>query len=408
MRILEIVGEIIVLAFVLSVGIWLSIRALKRSVDPAREIFKLVITACIIVGEVLFARHASTSYGAYGMAFTMTISIAAAGVIVGTIWAGNIAELVARPLTSLFDDGNQPIEPKPYYSVAHARRKRREFPQAILVIREQLAKFPNDYEGVMLLAAIQAEDLQDLASAEMTLNRFCDQPDPPARQFAAAMNQLADWQIKIARDIDSARAALEKTILRFPDSEVALQAEQRIARLGGTARQMQAALERRPVAVPEGISSAGLRSSIRNLVPVEADPTRQASELVKHLEQYPLDTEAREKLAILYADSFQRLDMATIELNQLIELPHQPVKQVAHWLNLLADLQVRHGADYQTVRSTLERIVERFPALAAGEMARTRLDRLKLELRVQKETPAAKLGVYEQNIGLKRGAPRKL
>ena len=100
--------------------------------------------------------------------------------------------------------------------------------------------------------------------------------------------------------------------------------------------------------------------------------------------------------------------MATIELNQLIELPHQPGKQVAHWLNLLADLQVRHGANYETVRGTLEKIVERFPGLAAGEMARTRLDRLKLEFRIQKETPGMKLGVYEQNIGLKRGAPRQL
>jgi len=69
---------------------------------------------------------------------------------------------------------------------------------------------------------------------------------------------------------------------------------------------------------------------------------------VKHLEQHPLDTEVREKLAILYADHYQRLDMATGELEQLIEEPNQPSKRVAHWLNLLADLQIRHGADYDT------------------------------------------------------------
>jgi hypothetical protein len=43
-----------------------------------------------------------------------------------------------------------------------------------------------------------------------------------------------------------------------------------------------------------------------------------------------------------------------------------------------------------------------------AEMAQTRLDRLKFELKGQKETPGVKLGVYEQNIGLKRGSPRQL
>jgi len=80
---------------------------------------------------------------------------------------------------------------------------------------------------------------------------------------------------------------------------------------------------------------------------------------------------------------------------------------VAHWLNLLADLQIRHGADYDTVRETLEKIVERFSESAAGELAKTRLGRLKLELKGQKETPGVKLGVYEQSLGLKRGSPRQ-
>ena len=98
----------------------------------------------------------------------------------------------------------------------------------------------------------------------------------------------------------------------------------------------------------------------------------------------------------------------TNELKQLIEYPNQPARRVAHWLNLLADLQVRHGADYDTVRQTLEKIIERFPDAAVAELARSRLGRLKLELKGQKETPGVKLGVYEQNIGLKQGSPRQL
>lgn len=407
MKSLEIIGDVIAFAFLLSVFGWLFVRALKRSVDPAKEIFKLIFSAIVIIGEVFFARHA-LGFGSYATAFALPISIAITGIILGILWAANIAELVAKPITSAIDGGNEPPVPKPYYSIAHAKRKRNQPLEAIIVVREQLAKFPNDYEGVMLLAAIQAEDLQDLPSAEMTLNHFCDQPNPPPRQFAAAMTQLADWHIKLTQDFDSARAALEKIITRFPDTELSLQASQRIAHLGGTEHQMRVALDRKPMPVPEGVANVGLLESSEHLRPAEADPTRLATAYVQHLERHPLDTEAREELAKIYADHYQRLDMAAIELNQLIEMPNQPARRVAHWLNLLADLQVRHGANYDTVRATLERIIERFPDLAAGEMARTRLGKLKLELKGQAQAHDVKLGVYEQNIGLRSGPGRQL
>jgi tetratricopeptide (TPR) repeat protein len=379
--------------------IWLTIRALKRAEDPARILFKWGITIpFILIG--LWVAQRSTIFG--------PILIAAMGVVLSIIWAPHISELVSRPLASLYDGGNEPPEPKPYYSIAQARRQRREFLQAVVAIREQLAKFPNDFEGVMLLAGIQAEDLQDLPSAEITLNHFCDRPEPPPRQFAAAMNQLADWYIKRARDFDSARAALEKISARFPDTELSLQAAQRIAHLGGTEKVVLASLDRQPMPVPEGVKSMGLLESTKHLRPAEADPTQLAAAYVKHLEQHPLDTEAREKLAVIYAEHYQRLDLAESELKQLIETPNQPAKRVAHWLNLLADLQVQHGADYEAVSGTLEQIIERFPDLAAGELARARLARLKLELKARTETPGVKLGVYEQNIGLKSRSPGQL
>jgi tetratricopeptide (TPR) repeat protein len=414
MRILGIVGEVVALIFVLGVVGWLFVRALKRSDDPSKQIFKCILSAALVIGEIFFARSASRSlvvgggFANSGSAFVLVTSIAIVGIVLGIIWAPHIGELLARPLSSLYDGGTEPPEPKPYYSIARARRQRREFLQAVVAIREQLAHFPNDFEGVMLLAGIQAEDLQDLSGAEITLNHFCDQPNPPPRQFAAAMNQLADWHLKLAQDADSARTALEKIIVRFPDTELSLQAAQRIAHLGGTEKQLLASLDRQPMAVPEGVKNVGLLESSEHLRPVEADPAKLAAAYVKHLEQHPLDTEAREKLAVIYAEHYQRLDLAAGELNQLIETPNQPAKRVAHWLNLLADLQVQHGVDYETVRGTLERIVERFPDLAAGEMARTRLGRLKLELKGHKETPGVKLGVYEQNIGLKHGSPRQL
>ena len=313
---------------------------------------------------------------------------------------------MSKPITSLFDGGTQPPEPKPYYSIALTKRKLYRPLEAIVEIRKQLAQFPTDYEGISLLATIQAEDMKDLAGAEMTLNHFCDSPAAPPKQVAAALTQLADWHLKLAQDADSARAALEKIIAKFPGSELSLAAAQRIAHLGGAEKILLAAHDRQPMALPEGVKSAGLRDSMRDLIPAETDPAKLAADYVKHLEQHPLDAEAREKLAMLYATHYQRLDLATNELAQLINEPNQPPKHVAHWLNLLADLQIRSGADYDTVRPTLEKIIEHFPGLPAAELAQTRLDHLKLAIKGQKEkTPGVKLGVYEQNIGLKYGSP---
>jgi hypothetical protein len=80
---------------------------------------------------------------------------------------------------------------------------------------------------------------------------------------------------------------------------------------------------------------------------------------------------------------------------------------VAHWLTVLANLQIRHGADYDAVRQTLQKIVDAFPGLPVAQSAQSRIDHLKLEFKGlhKEETPGVKLGVYEQNIGLKYGRP---
>jgi TolA-binding protein len=304
-------------------------------------------------------------------------------VVLSPIWSPHIGEWLAKPLTGLYDGGDREIEPKPYYSIARSLRMKGKFPEAVVEIRKQLNRFPNDMEGAMLLAGIQAEDLKDLPGAEITLRNFCDSHGAPPKQAAAALTQLADWHLKLAQDADAARVALEKIIARFPDTELSLQAAQRIAHLGGAEKIFLAAHDRQPVAVPQGVKNIGLLESSEFLRPVEMEPGKLAAAYVKHLEQHPLDTEVREKLAIIYADHYQRLDLATNELKQLIEYPNQPAKRVAHWLNLLADLQVRHGADYDMVRETLEKVVERFSNSAMAELARARLAHLKLELKGQ-------------------------
>ena len=371
----------------------LAVLALKRTDDPPKLLLKCLFT----VPFVMFCLWLAKLMGPFGPFLIVFMAIA-----LSIIWTPHLAELISNPLASLYDGGSKPLDPKPYYSIALSKRKLNRPLEAIVEIRKQLARFPNDYEGVHLLAAIQAEDTKDLPGAEMTLNHFCAAPEAPPRQVAAALSQLADWHLKLAQDAASARDALEKIIAKFPDSELSAAAAQRIAHLGGAEKILLAAHDRQPMAVPAGVKSIGLRDSLRDLIPAETDPAKLAADYVKHLEQHPLDTEAREKLAIVYAAHYKRLDLATSELAQLINQPNQPSKQVAHWLNLLADLQIRSGADYETVRPTLEKIIEHFPGLAVAELAQSRLNVLKLEIKGQKEeTPGVKLGVYEQNIGLK-------
>jgi tetratricopeptide (TPR) repeat protein len=382
---------------------WLFWWSLKNSDEPARLIFKWLLTAVAIWVALCKAVPAYGRGGfeaIFGLGLMMTMAI-----FLNILWRHTFLDFLIKPLTSQFDGGNKQIEPKPYYSIAISKRKMNKPLEAIVAIREQLAKFPKDFEGVTLLANIQAEDMKDLQSAEITFNNFCNSPAAPPNQVAAAWTQMADWQLKIAQDADSARAALEKIIAKFPDSQLSLAAAQRIAHLGGAEKILLAAHDRQPVFVPEGVKNIGLLDSTEFLQPVEADPAQLAADYVKHLAQHPHDADAREKLAVIYALHYQRLDLATMELNQLIEQPDQPPKRVAHWLNLLANLQFKGGADCDTVRGTLEQIVERFPGLPVAEIAQSRLARLNLEFKGKEETPGKKLGVYEQNVGLKYGSP---
>ncbi len=412
-HIVQIVLNAILSLFGLAFTGWIFWRSLKRSEDPAKIVFKFIFSIVLVVAEIFFARSMIGHLRDGGMlgnapiAFPLVISIAACGVILSIMWAPHFSDLLVSPITNLFDGGKEPPEKKPFYSIVIARRKRGRPLEALVAVREQLAKFPNDYEGIMLLANIQAEDLNDLPGAEVTLNNFCNLPGLPDRQVVAALTQLADWHLKKTVDMQAARAALQQIVDRFPDTELALRAEQRIAHLGGAEKILLEAHDRQAMAVPEGVKNIGLLDSTSFLQPKEIDPGRLAAVYVKHLEQHPHDSEVREKLAVIYATDFKRLDLATLELAQLINEPRHSPKQVAGWLNKLANFQVELGADAQMVTATLAKIVEQFPDLPVAEMARRRMAHVNQEIKGQQEASGVKLGNYEQNIGLKYGQPRK-
>jgi hypothetical protein len=371
---------------------------LKRSYDPGKILVKWAITIPLAIAGIIFARKLGP-FGPFVIVFL--------GVIFSVMWTPHIGEWLAKPIADLFDGGNEPPDPKPLYSTAHSKRKFNKLLEAIMDIRQQLAKFPNDFEGIMLLANIQAVDMKDLQSAEVTLNNFCNSPGAPPKQIAAAWTQLADWYLQVP-DMESARVSLEKIIAKFPDSQLSLAAAQRIAHLGSAEKIILGQHDRQKTFLPEGVDNIGLLASSKFLIPEEIEPGKLAAAHVKHLETHPHDTEVREKLAVLYAEHFHRLDLATMELEQMINEPQQSPKHIAHCLNVLANLQINCGATIATVRETLEQIVTRFPDLPVANLAQNRLARIELEFKGKKETTApVKMGVYEQDIGLKYGAPKK-
>ncbi|MBI5385094.1 MAG: hypothetical protein HZA90_10450 [Verrucomicrobia bacterium] len=394
-RILSAIVVLVILLGTLAFVGWLIVRSLKRSDDPPKLIVKWICTI-LVAGVLVFMLG---SWGpSFGSAFAVPFICVFFGICLSVLWAPSIAQAVARPLTALFDGGLEEAEPEPLYSIAQAKRKKGQYQEALWEIQQQLDKFPNDITGQMMMAEIQAENLNDLEAAALTVHRLCDHPGQAPAAITGALNALADWQLKLAQDPDAARASLEEVVRRLPDTPLAHSARQRIAHLAKR-EDLLAARDRRPVALAHAEPDLGLRKE-PPAAPVSESPADEAQMLVKRLEEFPADNEAREKLAVLYARQFQRLDLATMELEQLLAQPNVASKSVAHWLNLLADLQMDAG-DEEAARTSLQRIIDLLPNHSAAEMARQRQGLLKLE---KKKTEAARvvhLGTYETDLGLK-------
>jgi hypothetical protein len=251
----------------------------------------------------------------------------------------------------------------------------------------------------MLLAEIQADDLHDLDAARTTIERLIALPTQTPHNVALALTRLADWHLRYAKDTHSARTCFERIVELFPDTAEAHAAHQRVARLA-VAEASGMGTEPVPLALPKGDPTLGLRTE-GGWRPAPPDYEARAAALVAQLERFPMDNLAREELALLYTSELDRPDLAAEQFMQLIAQPFAPEKQIVHWLNLLADVQVRSEATLDAARQTVQQIIQLYPNSAAAENARRRLSVLGLEGRAKKESQVVKLGSYEQRLGLK-------
>ena len=386
-----------VLALVVAGLFWILRGMLRRSREPGALRLKMCITLGLMLGLLIPVCLTGPSFSG---AFIVPFVCVAIGIVMSLLWTPHVAGLMAGSITSAIDGGTEELIPRPLYSAARAKRMAARYPEAIAAVQAELARFPDDHEGQMLLAAIHAEDLHDLPRAEVIIQRLCNRPTATPPQVAGALTTLCDWHLKYAQDTELARQDLEAILERFPDSEMARDARQRIAHLADPSM-LLGRHDRPTIPLPHGEERIGLRDAPVDCRPVEQSGVEKAGALLAHLKSHPDDNHAREELARVYADDCQRPEMAIAELEELVAMPNQQPKQVVHWLNTIADMQVRRQGNHAGAATTLQRVIDLFPNAAAAENARSRLNLLRLEERGQKKTAAVTLGEYEQRLGLK-------
>jgi tetratricopeptide (TPR) repeat protein len=377
---------------------WVLVRWWRKSEDRPSLLVKWAVTLLDLL-FLLFVAAPLVAEGGYAGAFGGIPMVAVAGLVLAVIWTEDIAGWVGRKFGQLYDGGDLVADPEPFFSIAEARRKQGKPADAVAEVVKQLERFPTSFRGLMLLADIQARDLHDLDAARLIIGRFINQPGHTPKNVAYALTQLADWELALAKDPDAARVAFEEIIARFPESPEAHQAHQRIARLASP-EFLQT--ERPPIALLRSEERLGLRPDFTGLKTPPPNPNVRIAALVSQLERYPQDNQTREELALAYANDLDRVDLAAGQLEQLIAQPHAPAPHIARWLNLLADLQLRERGNPETIRRTIQRIVDWFPDTALAEAAQRRLATLERELRSKNESQAVPLGSpADLRLGLK-------
>ena len=273
------------------------------------------------------------------------VLVIAPAFLLGLLWIGSLMDLVGGKAINSFMGGGEELEPKPLYSVAEAKWRSGKPKLAIELIDEELEKFPGNFEGQMLKATIQMDSLQDFAAAEGTLLGIAAEEQHEPGQIARVLNQLADWQKKKGQD-EAMRLTLTGLRDRFPESGIELASAQRLARLDFS---------------------------------VDSTDRRDASELVseclKQLEKHPLDNQTREQLARIYFNRYGKPDLAWEELNKLFANPFQQPRELARWLNLMADWHLEKK-NPEGARQCLQQVIARFPDLPFAEEAQARLTRI--------------------------------
>jgi len=266
--------------------------------------------------------------------------------ILAMLWIGPMLDLVGGKAIDSVMGGGGEVEAQPLYSVAHTKQKQGDAKGAIAWIDKELEEFPGDFEGQLLKAEIQMDSLKDFDAARATVLAITEQDHHEPGQVSRAMGRLADWQLKHRQDGAGARQTLQWLRERYPESAVEFVVSQRLARMDFI---------------------------------VDINDPRDVSELVseclKQLVKHPLDNDTREKLARIYFERYEQPELAKEQMKILFAQPYQQPRDIARWLNLMADWHLKKD-NLDAARKCLQQIVAQFPDQPYSDEAQLRLTRL--------------------------------
>ena len=400
-------GAFLVYGVLLAVVIYIIRRQIKNpDNDPVKVIVKWIVTLAV-VAFMIYATVRANDRGALLIVFIFLLL--PGSILLGLWWTPAISDWVASPITNALTGDSRESYNKPEYGIANARRKRGQYVEAIEAVDEQLVKHPGNFDGLMLKATIQAENLGDLPAATATIQETLSDPEQLNYRLPVALNKMAEWQLAIAGDPDAARRTLQQIQTALPNSRAAQLAAQRLASLDSSEESESDVVdfnESYQNLVEESAEKDDFTSPLELPKAIELNRQQVGEEALQtclhRVEMHPDSISNREELAALYLDHTKQPAMALRQYEHLLALSGTTIHQKTAWLNKLADIQVKSGESYETIRATLERVVALDPRAAPAARAQQRISYLHIELRsVNRKTKRLQLGSYDEDLGLK-------
>ena len=400
-------GAFLVYGVLLAVIIYIIRRQIK---NPDNEPLKVIVKWVVTLAVVAFMIHATVRANDRGALLIVFIFLLLPGsILLGLWWTPAISDWVASPITNALTGDSRESYNKPEYGIANARRKRGQYVEAIEAVDEQLVKHPGNFDGLMLKATIQAENLGDFPTAAAIIQETLSDPEQLNYRLPVALNKMAEWQLTIAGDPDAARRTLQQIQTALPNSQPAQLAAQRLASLDSSEESESDVVdlnESYQKLVEESAEKDDFTSPLELPKAIELNRQQVGEEALQtclhRVEMHPDSISNREELAALFLDHTKQPAMALRQYEHLLALSGTTIHQKTAWLNKLADIQVKSGESYETVRDTLKRVITLDPKAAPAARAQQRISYLRIELRsVNRKTTKLQLGSYDEDIGLK-------
>lgn len=339
-------------------GIVFILKLIQGSESPVKLIFKAAATAAVIWFYFDLKKG-----GPFGMLLSIAVLSALA-----FLWWADVGEMLGGLITGGMMGGGK-VDKTALLSRVESLRKTGRYEEALEEAQEQLAKFKNDFDCYMMIASIQAENMDNLPIAQSLLESLIENNKKLERkQVTYAMNTLADWQLKFGKDPDAAKSTLERIIAKYPDTRASQGAESRIAHMASKESLEAADKPKEGKVMPKFERDLGLKGLKPDLVK-KVDPNELTDRYIAQLEAHPNDWDTREKLAVHYIEHYQNLACALEEMELLIKSKLASKEDRCRWLHQMADWQTKVGNDQEAAKATLQRIVDKYPDTAHAERA---------------------------------------